>query len=291
MKTTFPWDHFDRVTFERGIRIKKHGTGEWYYANSGQPMSVPDPGTVLTSLGVRPVLVEGAQGKEQVSFILPAVKGRLLEIYRDELDLPRPLKFLMGSMLHHCSALARLYAEKCAAFMARFPDETANGGNPAWQKGDRFNVKEEAPFFIFEALLTKLIVGFEYARLPIWRKFNSDRGTPRNFADAVDRSTIPPETEKRIRFSKENCYLPAKKFRNCIHRCLDIGSSSWCLFEEKLPSLCIFTARLPDNPTEKSAGAFRFDQELDALSVAWEYMSEFFTMIDILLGNGELSSV
>jgi hypothetical protein len=290
MTTTFPWDQFDRVTFEKGICIRKYESGEWFYANSEHPVSVPDPDVVLTSLGVRPVLAEGPYGNERVSFLLPAVKGRLLEIYRDELDLPQPIKFLMGAMLHHCAALARLYAEECAGFVAQWPGEMAGGDNPAWEKRGRVNVKMEAPFFIFEALLTKIIVGFEYVRFPIWRKYDSGSGTPRNFGDTIERCNFSSRMGERARFSWEHCYLPAKKFRNCIHRCLDIGSTSWCRFEKQMPSLCIFMARLPDNPEEKSAGDFRFEQELDALSVAWEYVSEFFAMTDILLGGGELSS-
>jgi hypothetical protein len=290
MTTTFPWKQFDRVTFEKGICIRKSETGEWFYVNSEQPVSVPDPDAVPTSLGVRPILAEGPYGDERVSFILPAIKGRLLEIYRDDLDLPKPLTFLMGAMLHHCSALARLYAAQCAGFVGQRAGGTVGGANPAWGNGDRVNVKMEAPFFIFEALLTKIIVGFEYARYPIWRKYESVGGTPHTFADTVEKCTFSSAMEKRIRFSTENCYLPAKKIRHCIHRCLDIGASSWCLFEKKFPSLCIFKVHLPDNPEEKSTSAFRFDQELDALSVAWEYVSEFFAMTDILLGDGELSS-
>jgi hypothetical protein len=225
-----------------------------------------------------------------VSFLLPAIKGRLLEIYRDELDLPKPLTFLMGAMLYHCSALARLYADECAGFVGQWAGETAGGGKPSWTNENTVNVKMEVPFYIFEALLTKIIVGFEYVRYPIWRKYKSSRGAPPTFGDTIERCIFPSEIEKRIRFSMENCYLPAKKFRNCIHRCLDIGSSSWCVFEKKLPSLCLFMARLPDNPEEKSVSDFRFDQEIDALSVAWEYVSEFFAITDVLLGEGTLSS-
>jgi hypothetical protein len=49
-------------------------------------------------------------------------------------------------------------------------------------------------------------------------------------------------------------------------------------------------ARLPDNPEEKSINAFTFDQGLDALTTAWEYVSEFFALTDIILGKGHLSS-
>lgn len=59
MTTIFPWNQFDKVTFERGVCIRRYEPGEWVYVNSESPMSVTDPDTVLTSLGVRPVLAEG----------------------------------------------------------------------------------------------------------------------------------------------------------------------------------------------------------------------------------------
>jgi hypothetical protein len=54
--------------------------------------------------------------------------------------------------------------------------------------------------------------------------------------------------------------------------------------------LWLFLARLPDNPEEKSADNFKFDQERDALTVAWEYVSEFFALTDLIVGEGNLSS-
>jgi hypothetical protein len=52
----------------------------------------------------------------------------------------------------------------------------------------------------------------------------------------------------------------------------------------------VIMVRLPDNPEEKSTRDFKFDQGLDALTVAWEYVSEFFAFTDIILGKGNLSS-
>jgi len=290
MANKFPWEQFDKVTFEKGICINKHKTGEWFYANSEDPMSVSDPGTVMTSLGVRPVLAEGKNEGARVSFVLPAVRGKLLEIYRSELDLPGPLKYLMGSMLYHCSALARFYAQACTRFVEQRPITIVGGGAPSREKEKRIVTRLEDPLYGFETLITKIIIGYESIRHPIWKKYKSAKGTPRNFVDTVKSCTFPSAIGKRIQLSTENCYLPAKKFRNCIQRNVDIGSSSWCVFEKKFQLLWLLIARLPDNPDEKSASDFTFDQELDALTVAWEYVSEFFALTDIILGKGNLSS-
>ena len=91
--------------------------------------------------------------------------------------------------------------------------------------------------------------------------------------------------------STETCYLPAKSFRRCIQHHLESGASQWSRFEKRLPLLWSFTARLPDNPDETSAGALAFDRRLDALTVGWEYVSEFFAITDMLLGSGDLSTI
>lgn len=290
MTKNFPWEQFDTVTFERGICIRRDETGDWFYANSEDAMSVSDPNTVLTNFGVRPVLAEGSNQNTMVSFLLPAIRGRLLEIYRSELDLLKPLKYVMGSMLYHCSVLARLYAEECTKFVERATGEIGSDGITSREKENKGVTSLEAPFYEFETLMTKIILGYEYIRYPIWRKYKSGTETPHNFADTIKRCKFPPAIEKRIILSKDNCYLPAKIFRHCIQRNLDIGSSSWCMVEKKYELLWLFVARLPDNPEEKSEKKFTFDQELDALTVAWEYVSEFFALTDIIVGKGNLSS-
>lgn len=290
MTNKFPWEQFDKITFERGICIKKNKTGEWFYVNNEDLMSVSNPSTVITSLGVRPVLAEGSNENARVSFVLPAVRGKLLEIYRSELDIPEPLKYLMGSMLYHCSALARIYAEECARFVEQRSIKIVGNDAPKFEKEERVVKRLEEPLYGFETLITKIIIGYESIRYPIWKKYKSDKDTPRNFVDTVKKCNFPSAIEKRIQLSTENCYLPAKKFKNCIQHHVDIGSSSWCMFEKKFQLLWLFMARLPDNPEERSASALTFNQELDALTVAWEYVSEFFAITDIILGEGHLST-
>jgi hypothetical protein len=290
MANKFPWEQFDKVTFERGICIKKHKTGEWFYVNSEDPMSVSDPSTVMTSLGVRPVLAEGSNIDARVSFVLPAIRGKLLEIYRSELNLPEPLKYLMGSMLYHCSALARIYADECTRFVEQRSIKIVGDDTLSREKEKGVVERLAEPLYGFETLITKIIIGYESIRHPIWKKYKSGKNTPRSFVDTVKSCKFPSAIGKRIQSSTENCYLPAKKFKNCIQRHVDIGSSSWCMFEKKFQLLWLFMARLPDNPEEKSASDFKFDQGLDALTVAWEYVGEFFALTDIILGKGNLSS-
>lgn len=290
MANQFPWEQFDRIIFERGICIQRDETGAWFYDNSEDPMSVSDPSTVMTSLGVRPVLAEGSNENNRVSIVLPAIRGKLLNIYISELDLPKPLVYLMGSMLYHCSVLARIYAKECSRLVEQRSITILGDDTPSWQSDKRVIARLTAPLYAFEALITKIIIGFESIRYPIWKKYKSGNQTPRSFVDTVKSATFPSALGKRIQLSTENCYLPAKAFKNCIQHNLDIGSSSWCLFEKKFQLLWLFTARLPDNPEDKPASAFKFDEGLDSLSVAWAYVSEFFALTDIIFGKGNLSS-
>jgi hypothetical protein len=290
MAKSFPWEQFDRVTFERGICIKKHHTGEWFYANSEDPMFVSDPGTIMASLGVRPVLAEGLNDHARVSLLLPATRGKLLDVYISEMDLPRHLKYLMGSMLYQCSSLARFYAEECARFVERCSIGIDADDAHTAEKEKRVFIGLAEPLYGFETLITKIIIGYESIRYPIWEKYRSGKDTPRNFLDTIKRCKFPSAIEKRIKLSTEGCFLPARTYRRCIRENMDTGSSSWCLVEKKFELLWLLMARIPDNPDEPSAAAFTFDHGLDALTVAWEYVSEFFSITDIILGEGDLSS-
>lgn len=291
MAKTFFWDQFDNVIFERGICIKKDEKGSWVHGTSEAPVSIPAPEAVLNSLKVRPVLIEGPCGNTRSSILLPSTQGRLLNIYINELDLPRPLEFVMGVMLYHCSTLARLYARECMEFVEQWPGKLANGKKPTWAKENRIVTTLKEHFYEFEALITTIVRGYEYIRYPIWEKYESEQNTPRNFEETIKRCNLPPELKRRIGLSRKKCYEPAKSYRHCIQHNVDMGSSSWCMFEKKMESFWSLIVRLPDNPASKSAKKFTFHQDLDALTVGWEYVTEFFTFADIIIGEGDLSSI
>ena len=291
MANNVQWAQFDKIIFERGVCISKNLSGEWFYENSEDHMSVSDPSNVIASLGIRPVLAEGSNQGARVSLILPAIKGRLLEIYRSELDLPAPLKYLMGSILYHCSVLTRFYADECTTFARQHQKIAGRKNRSSQREGKRFVTRLEEPLYSFETLMTKIIVGYESLRYPVWKKYKSGSSLPKNYIETVNSCKFPSAIGKRIKLSTENCYLPAKKFKNCIQQNIDIGSSSWCVFEKKFQLLWYLVVHLPDNPEEKSSSAFTFDQGFDALTVAWEYVSEFFALTDIIIGDGNLSSV
>ena len=290
MSNQFPWDQFDRVTFERGICIERDLNGAWRYLNSRQPIAVSNPGNVLASLGVRPVLAEGRHESGRVSFLLPSTKGHLLDIYRDELTLPKPMPFMMDAMLFHCSTLTKAYADACIRFVDASPKNSAGVETSSGRSENPVVIELAAPFFQFDALLTTLIIGYEAIRQPILKVHASGKETTRSFADIATTGKLSSAIQKRLQLSRDNCYLPAKRFRHCIHHHLDIAPSSWCRFENKFLSLWSLKVGLPDNPTQKSAAAFTFEKELDVLTVAWEYVSEFFALADTMLGKGELSA-
>ena len=291
MANNIQWAQFDKIIFERGICIKKNLSGEWFYENSEDQMSVSDPGNVIASLGVRPVLAEGLNQGARVSLILPAIKGRLLEVYRSELDLPAPLKYLMGSLLYHCSVLARFYADECTTYARQYRTIAGRKNLSSQSEEKRFVTRLEEPLYSFETLTTKIIIAYESLRYSIWKKYKSGSTIPKNYLDTVKSCKFPSAIGKRIKMSTENCYLPAKKYKNCIQQNVEIGSSSWCVFEKKFQLLWYLVVHLPDNPEEKSSNAFTFGQGLDVLTVAWEYVSEFFSLTDIIIGDGNLSSV
>ena len=217
MANQFPWEQFDKVTFERGLCINKHKTGEWFYANSVDPMPVSNPSSVKTALGVRPILAEGSTENARLSFVFPAIRGNLLDIYRSELDLPGPITFLMGSMLYHCSALARTYAEACTRFVEKGSIKTLGRDASPHETEKRVVVQFADSLYGFETLITKIIIGYEAIRYPIWKKYNSGKNTPGSFVDTVESCNFPSAIGKRIQLSTQNCYLPAKTIKTCVH--------------------------------------------------------------------------
>ncbi|MCX5847739.1 MAG: hypothetical protein NTW12_15515 [Deltaproteobacteria bacterium] len=167
----------------------------------------------------------------------------------------------------------------------------ANGENPPWTKDKKVVTVFEDLFYEFEALVTAVVRGYEYIRYPIWEKYESGKGTPRNFELTINKCTFPPEIKERIHRSSKLCYEPAKAIRHCIQHNVDIGSSSWCMFEKQMNLFWSLIVRIPDNPEAKSATAFTFHRGLDALTAGWEYVTEFFAVADIIIGKGDLSSI
>jgi hypothetical protein len=187
----------------------------------------------------------------------------------------------MGAMIYHTKALARWASVHCADFVRH--------GVPPSQTQVVFSPEE--PYFEFESMLSSIVRGYEYTTVPLWKRYGSPDRPPRNFTTAFERAPrIPAAIRECLQRSHDTTYKRAKEYRDCIHHNVDLGSASWAMMERRNPSVWTVLILVPDNPETKSRKAFTFDSGLDALTLGWEYVSDFFAFVDRLFGVGTLSS-
>ncbi len=277
-----PWQEFDAAILECGVSLSKGADGQWQ-DQSERTFSTPDD--VAALLGLRPVVAQLDQWPEPVRLLLPATAGRLLEIYPSELmsGISRSLSFTMSAALYHCGSLARLYAAECSrAYL---------WASEAFEGEDRIVLRASDHYFEFEALVTTVIRGYEMLRYDLWRRWGNGGSCPRSFEGVVDAMPgCPAETVSSLRISRDATYSGAKRYRDCIHHNTDIGSASWAMLQLLDGRVWSLIVRVPDNPESKSASMFTFGQDIDALSLGWQYCTELFALVDQALNEGRLSS-
>lgn len=275
------WHEFRTVYFERGLTLDRTATGSWRYLSSASILEVSSPALVQSEHGVRPVFVVGIAGGSRYAALMPSRSGRLLDSYRSELSaLPPSVAFAMGAMIYHTKALARWASVQCADYAL----------SPVFGSESPAMFSPEEPYFEFEALLSSIVQGYEYTRVPLWKRYGTPASPPRNFRLALERAIrLPTELRERLQYSHDTTYTRAKDYRDCIQHNVDFGSSSWAMMERRDPGVWTVLIRVPDNPETKSRKAFRFDTDLDALTLGWDYVSDFFAFADALFGAGTLS--
>ncbi len=277
----FPWQQFQIVRFERGVALQRTTNDSWRYLSSASRLEVPSPTLVQRDYGVRPVVALGMAGSSPYEMLMPSRSGRFLDIYRSELSLPLSVSFAMGAMIYHTKALARWTSAHCADF--------AGGGAPHSESRSVFSPEE--PYFEFESLLSAVVQGYEYTTVPLWKRYGTTERPPRNFTRAFELAPrIPVKIRERLQRRHDTTYKRAKDYRDCIHHNVDLGSASWAMMERRDPSVWTVLIRVPDNPETKSRKAFTFVSDLDALTLGWEFVSDFFAFVDGLFGAGTLGS-
>lgn len=280
----FPWQEFDTVLFERGVSLVKENGNAWRHRSASSSISVDSPSAVQSEFQLRPVVVLGPCGNSRVSMVLPATQGRLLDIYRSELDrnISRSLSFIMGAVLYHCKALAQWYTDQCLHYssLSHKPD------------AERVVTTPEEPYFEFESLVTAIVRGYDTLRYPLWNKWGNKSGCPNSFTRTLNHcETLPADLRRRLEVSNNNFLAKTKKYRDCIQHYIDFGSTSWAMMELLKDSVWSIIVRVPDNPEARSEHLFRFHRNVDALTLGWELSTELFAIVDILLGSGSLSTI
>jgi hypothetical protein len=281
----FPWKEFDAVVLERGVSLHKINTGEWHFSNTHQPPGMTTPAVAMAELKLRPVVASLPWKPKRVDLLLPATGGRLLDMYPTELmsKASRSLIYMMQSSLYHCLALARWYSDECtrhSEWLLRFPHNI-----------DKQVFGPSDPYFEFEALVTAIVRGYDMLRYALWKKWGRGGSIPNSYERVVDAMVgCPREVAVRLQSSRDGAYSRAKGYRDCIQHYVDVGSSSWAMMELLRESVWSVIVRVPDNPEARSSNRWVFSGNHDALTLGWELCTELFGVIDVALGQGNLSS-
>ena len=280
-----PWKEFDAVVLERGVPLHKDGTGTWHYSNSNPSVGMTSPAVAISELKLRPVVASLLWKPKRVDLLLPATRGRLLDIYPTELmnTASRSLIYMMQSSIYHCLSLARWYSDECtrhSQWLHRFP-----------AKIDKQVFVPSDPYFEFEALVTAVVRGYDTLRYALWKQWGGGGSIPSSYVRVVDSLVgCPEEVAIRLQSSRDGAYSRAKEYRDCIQHYVDVGSSSWAMMELLRESVWSVIVRVPDNPEARSSNKWEFAGNHDALTLGWELCTELFGVTDVALAKGRLSS-
>jgi hypothetical protein len=267
------WDHVRRIVFERGVMFVKDT--EWRCVCADRPsLKVPVPAVTKTA-GLSPVLVELEHpSPEPVVLLLPDTEGRMLDIELQMHELlPRyssdgrqlseffSVVYTALAAVYHCKRMAEAYAQIVRRFAIGPFDDSERvvfGNNPE-------------PFFEFDALISSAMRTLDTLRRPSWRLYGNSGSLPASFRRTVDNCRSLPETlQNMIEDSWRRFFATAKEYRDCIHHYVAPGADhGFACMQRHDPGFWTMTAWLPDNPEARSAQAFTFNGQLDALTYAW----------------------
>jgi len=143
------------------------------------------------------------------------------------------------------------------------------------------------------ARVTAIIRGFDTLRYYLWRKFGRLGSTPSSFERVVNAlaNDTPADLRQELIEVSAGTYTRVKAYRDCIQHYVDIGSSSWAMFDLIEDAVWSLIVRVPDNPDARSANSWVFEKDVDALTFGWEAATDFFSACATAFGRASLAGV
>jgi len=278
------------IIFEKGLELQREN-GNWSSTSNCYKPAQVSPPQITKMYNIRPVVltvelpVAGSK-----SFLAPISKGRLLEIDMADLTQIAPfqdhrfimwnldLSYTVGAVIHHCHMLAKSYVEVCRDF-SHLPSPSRKMPRPC-VFGD-----QPEPYYAFEALITAAIRFYMAARRPIWAAFGLGESTPNSFERVVARCTnLPDILRNELQLNLDKYGSKLKQYRDCIEHYVHLGGPIPPAFMEQLDNgLWLARFRIPDNPEARSANAFRYDSQLDALTYGWAVTDEVVRLARVII--------
>ncbi len=281
------WANADRVFFEHGVALRRVEASEWRCEAAVHYLSLP-PTEFGRRYGLRPITAIMSMGAApSYSLVFPARTGKALDVQLSELQqltyakkhsdyfrTTRSLIFLLYAVIYHTKRLAVHYAD-AIEHSIQFPHHT---------DADRVTTHSYEAFFEFDAMVTAAIRAIDSTRYALWQAYGEKCSVPSSLRRTIDNCRrLPDSVKDRVEDTWDSRLAYAKEYRDCIQHYVAVGSASWAMLTRIDNLFWTMLLRIPDNPEAKSAKLFTFDRNLDAMTYAWELVTDVFDLAALIL--------
>jgi hypothetical protein len=188
--------------------------------------------------------------------------------------------YALRAVEHHCIRLAEEYAVGCAHAAASV--KTFLGENKRQPKLTMGGI--EGAYIEFEALAAAVRRAFEMQKYLLWQHFGNG-SCPSSFYRALPACTglgsIAKDTLKAL-WDEQGAV--ARAYRDCsLHYTPATEMLQTARATIHSSGAAIVSYLVPDNPSAKSAGQFRFEKRIDALSRGWAFSDAILRTAEVIL--------
>lgn len=178
------------------------------------------------------------------------------------------IHYLVGSVLHRLAQLVESYAR--AVRLAT--------GIASTFSSTRFTLSEPAIYYEFESTLSEVVRLYEFSRRVVWKLNGSGGSRPRSFSKLLKAIGGAPEWMK----ASETEFDSLKEYRDCFTHDVSSAEPAPRTIFENGPKGWHLRALAPDNPEVRSHQRFRFEEERDALRLAFKSVTAALDYVEAL---------
>lgn len=287
-------DRAYRVIYERGLEMRTTDAGELRLVSGNELI---DPAGFEKLMG-RPIIVmtiheDGfvrrstipARGDGVLEGSVQSLTFRLPENHHSELLLRcLSMRFMFSAVPHHLAELAKAYSR-----IARQWERQVQSLPDGSVRLQRFTSSASEIYHSFEALLWANNRAINSTRHILWSLYGASHACPSNFSRVLDAApNIPTALRAKIDHYWSSTGLRVKGLRDCAAHYVSVGREHpSASFETLRDGVIAVTASIPDNPETKSASAFTYSKNTDALSFGWEASTDTIQIGEAIIGEIE----
>jgi len=290
-----------RYLLEGGVCLQRGADNLWYIpsfcSQARSPLTISgaldDAGLVATAASLGAIVVEaGCPPTARLRFVLSPEGRGLDEPGFMELETKAGwfrrlwvLKYPYKALLHHMSELAERYCE----VTRKFASDCTHGellDPPRAIFADQLE-----PWFAFDSAITAARRVYDALRYPLWFAYSGrQQGTPRSLGKLLQSGIeLPGALRTMLTESWESVGVELKQYRDCLQHYGPASFGRGAAYLEIKNDIWTASLLIPDNPQERSAARFRFEQRRDALHYTWGLTAELHRVVckTLLAVSGE----